>query len=183
VIIVITPKTVGNAAYIRHLRAVAIAEGKCGQCRARRAKEGCKTCQECIDLSGVRRAAHYATSAARGMCSVCTRPALDGLRQCARHHAKRSGDHRRRAEAQIAAGLCVHCDSPLQTATLCARHARKMRQRVGAVARRRIAAGLCRYCETPRGARSTETMCGDCADRLKVRSRVRHAQRRAEMSR
>lgn len=179
-ILIITPKTVGNAVYLKHLRAKAIAEGKCGQCRKRPAKAGRKTCQECIDLSGIRRAAHYATSAARGMCSVCTQPALEGLRQCAKHHERQSTNHRRIAASRIAAGMCVHCDSPLQTSTLCAKHARKMRQRVNEVAQRRIAAGLCRYCATPRGERSTETMCGDCADRLKVRSRVRTARLRAE---
>jgi hypothetical protein len=183
VILIITPKTVGNAVYIRHLRAKAVAEGKCSSCRARPAKEGRKSCQECIDNIAARKAAHYATSAGRGMCSACTQPALEGLRQCAKHHAKHSADHRRRTEKRLAAGLCSHCDSPLQTATLCAKHARKMRQRVNEVAQRRIAAGLCRYCETPRDERSTETMCGDCADRLKVRSRVRSARLRVEQDR
>jgi hypothetical protein len=154
------PKYIGNAAYLRQLRAEAKARGDCSTCRARPARIGKLTCQECVDRT---RATEQRRHDA-GLCEKCGKPAKGWkCLPCGRAIRERY-EARKKADGKCVRSGChwpaapghVHCHVCLE------------RQRLAALARKRRDQGdvevqRCTLCRDPGHNR---TSCSVATNRL-----------------
>jgi len=93
-----------NAERLRRLRADAVSNGKCQQCRLRPAKPGCVTCIECLDDNAARKEKNIK----KRRCP-CGKKRVRGKLYCVTCAANRSQRSKERREALLIARLCIQC--------------------------------------------------------------------------
>lgn len=142
-----------NAAYLREVRAKAVENGFCLECRNREAKADCVTCEVCL----ARRRLRSHQRSVQKLC-VCGQPREQGKWSCRRCiDAKNAYQTERRNDA-ITLGMCTYCwaekaRSGRRTCLPCGKKAaRKQRKTYKALK----ASGVCAFCARPK---ISETLC------------------------
>lgn len=156
-----------NAAYIRRLRAEAVAKGLCQQCRMRQAKQDCVTCQHCLDANRDRRLAYRGVDLCN--CGRKPTPGLVTCKWCRERVAVWGVEHR---EQRVVKGICLMCpDAAATDRKLCLKHLAS--RSAAALERRRsfIAIGICGQCQ--QADLESETLCIGCLGKMR-----RYEQRR-----
>ena len=113
------PATLGNAAYLRKLRAEARERGDCTECRWRPAQPGRRMCTTCV----ARHKSMERTNVADGLCA-CGRTPKPGRKHCDQCLAAAGRRTKQKMAQRRADGVCALCPTvlasdPLATSRLC----------------------------------------------------------------
>lgn len=143
------PLGMNNAEYLRHLRARAVADGKCYSCRCRPAKPRARYCAECIDRA--KDFEHRLVKERR--CTNCCSNLPRGDRRlvCPGCRAEFKAKAEQMRAAWIAAGLCSYCgkQNAAPGRRQCIECAERTRIRILTYARRKgrgVKVGSCSVC-------------------------------------
>lgn len=155
-----------NAERVRARRADAMAQGLCQQCMCRRRKDGCVTCQHCLDALYARRVRRRIA----GICERCSKVAVNGSRHCAKHLAYSNMLKERRVERLIESGLCRRCAQPSAAGkTHCGRCLLLLREYARETYEKRKTLGLCVVDGCDNNADVGRVHCGGCLKKLRAR--------------
>lgn len=164
-----------NAERLRELRAKAVAEGRCQQCRARPAKPRCVTCQHCLDARKDRKKRNVSS----GLCK-CGRAPAEGTLACASCTEIASKRDQRRRARNIADGVCTTARShgPVTPGTVVCEACRVRALGYSATNyRQRVDLGLCAYIGCKRNATSA-LWCPEHHEKTKAYHREYYARKR-----